>query len=99
MTGRDESFLLEVGLALIAVLEPRAAIVAPRASDDVDRLGEARIAGRRNRLDVVERAKDIVVPARRKGEAKEGLFLSRAPECWRPKAAACCGGRESRLSE
>src|SRR5262245_17324457 len=60
--GRAEAFQLEVGLALVAVLERPAAIVAPRASDDVNRLGEARIAGRLNGLEVIEGAKDIVVP-------------------------------------
>src|SRR5262249_11167463 len=69
---------LEVGLALVAVLELPAAIVAPRASDDVDRLGEARVARRLDGLEVIERAQDIVVPARREGEAKEDRLDDRA---------------------
>src|SRR5262249_59437917 len=68
--GRAPSFQLEVGLALVAVVERPAAVVAPRPSDDVDRLGEARIARRLDGLEVIERAQDVVVPARREGKAE-----------------------------
>src|SRR5262245_41087404 len=78
--GRAKSFQLEVGLALVAILKLPAAIIAPRASDDVNRLGNARIAGRLACLEIIEGAKDIVVPARREGEANEDRFddLARA---------------------
>jgi hypothetical protein len=44
--GRAKPFELEVGLAFVGVLQRPAAIVVPSASDDVNRLGKARIAGR-----------------------------------------------------
>src|SRR5262249_50279202 len=69
--GRAKLFHLEVGLALVAVLERPAAIFVSRVTDDVNRLGEARIAGRVHCLEVIERAKDVVVPAGRVGEAHE----------------------------
>src|SRR5215831_497532 len=69
--GRAEAFHLEVGLALVGVLERPAAVGVARASDDVNRLGEARIAGGIDSLEVIEGAKDVVVPAGREGEANE----------------------------
>jgi hypothetical protein len=41
------------------------------AADHVDRVGEAAVAGRLHGLEVVERAEDVVVPARREGEERE----------------------------
>src|SRR6516225_3648956 len=70
-TGRAKSFHLEVGLPLVAVLEQPAAIIALRASDDVNRLGQAWIARGLDRLEVIKRTQDIVVPARREGETDE----------------------------
>src|SRR5262249_11795026 len=69
--GRAEWFQRGVGLPLVVVLQRPAAILAPGALDDVNRLGEARVAGRAHGLEVIERAKDIVVPAGWEGEANE----------------------------
>ena len=46
-------------------------VFARLASDDVDRLGEARVAGRIGRLKMIQRAENVVVPARWEREARE----------------------------
>src|SRR5262249_46643727 len=61
----------EIGLAVVAMLQRPAAVVAAGALDDVDRVHEASIAGRVDGLEVIECAKNVVMPARREGEAEE----------------------------
>src|SRR5262249_3301272 len=78
--GRANSFHFKVRLPPVAVLQGPAAIVAPRAADNVNCVSKAWIAGGVDRLEVIERAQDIVMPARREGEAKENRLdnLARA---------------------
>src|SRR5262249_59129631 len=49
-----------------------------RCSEEGDRHGQAGIARRVDRLEVIEGAQDIVVPARREGKAKEDRLDDRA---------------------
>jgi hypothetical protein len=53
------------------MLQSPTAIRTPAGTDDVDRLGEALVARGVDGLEVVQRAKDVVVPPRRKGKARE----------------------------
>src|SRR6187549_2546863 len=68
-TRRPPGFQLEVGLPPVRVLQRPTTAGASTAADDVDRLGQPSITRRVNRLEVVERTKNVVVPPRRKGEA------------------------------
>src|SRR5574341_2212362 len=72
--GRTETFQLEVGLALVAVLQRPATVLALGAKEDADRFGKALVAGRAYGLEVIEGAEDIVVPPRREREAQEDGF-------------------------
>src|SRR5437773_671017 len=69
--GRTQSFQFKVGLALVAVLQRPAAVLAPSAADDVDRSAEALVTRRVDGLEVIESAEDVVGPARRERDAKE----------------------------
>src|SRR5437773_2549221 len=64
--GGADALHLEIGLSLVPVLQRPAAVLALAAADEVDRLGEARVAGRLDGLEIIEGPEHVIVPARRK---------------------------------
>src|SRR5882672_1932583 len=69
--GCAEPFQLEIRLALIAVLQQPVAVLALAAPHNLDCIGEALVARCVDPLEIVQSAKDVVVPARWEGEPKE----------------------------
>jgi hypothetical protein len=97
--GGADAFELEPSLALVAVVERPAAVLALCAADNVDCFAEALVARRARGLEIVERAEDVVVPARWEGELKENRLddFARAMRAKQPVhqqklAAAGLGG-------
>src|SRR5437762_1594815 len=68
---RAEAFKLEIRLPFVRVFERPAPVLALPAADDVDCLGQARVARRIDGLEVVECAEDVVMPSGRKRKASE----------------------------
>ena len=69
--GGAQALKFKVGLAFVSILQKPAAVPAPGGADDANRLGEARVPGSVDGLEVIEGAQDVVVPPRREGEANE----------------------------
>src|SRR5213596_2382798 len=69
--GHTDPFQFEVGLALVAILQRPSAVLALAVADNLDRLGEAWVRARVDRLEIVQSTEDVVVPPRREGEGKE----------------------------
>src|SRR6266508_427895 len=68
---RAEALELEIRLPLVRVLPRPAAVLAPARTYDADGLGEAAVARRVDGLEIVDGAKDVVVPSWREGEPHE----------------------------
>src|SRR5438105_3533360 len=68
---RAEAFQLEVRLPLVRVLQRPAAVLVLAVMDDVDGVGEARVARRVDGVEIVESAEDVVVSSWREREANE----------------------------
>src|SRR5439155_1569522 len=68
---RTAVFELEIRFSFVRVLQRPAAVLPLPAADDVDGFGEARVARCVDGLEIIERSEDVVVPSRRKGEARE----------------------------
>src|SRR5205823_14120879 len=69
--GFTKLFQFEVGLALVTILQRPSAVLALAAADNLDRLGEAWVSLRVDRLEIVQSAENVVVPTRWEGEGKE----------------------------
>src|SRR5205807_675316 len=59
--GPTEPFQFEVRLAPVAVRQRPTPILALAAAENLDRLGEARVARRVDNLEIIESAEDVVV--------------------------------------
>src|SRR5205807_6048555 len=84
--GPTEPFQFEVRLAPVAVRQRPTPILALAAAENLDRLGEARVARRVDNLEIIESAEDVVVPPRREREAKED---------WLDDFASAVGAKEA----
>src|SRR5207249_3239557 len=62
--GFTKLFQFEVGLALVTILQRPSAVLALAAADNLDRLGEAWVSLRVDRLEIVQSAENVVVPPR-----------------------------------
>src|SRR3989442_16021795 len=69
-TRFSRAFEREVRLPAVDVLQEPPAVLPALAANEIDRLREALVARRAGGRELVKRAQDVIVPARREGELK-----------------------------
>ena len=84
---RPDAFQLKVRLSFVRNADSDHRPSSPTTgTNDVDRVGEARVAGRIDLLEMVECAQDVVVPSRREDKSRE-VGLDDVPGPVRPEEA------------